>query len=184
MGKGVGDIYIQASCRILLTKTYSIQDCTEYDTLTSDKNKHTFKTGSGSLTYSSNGLNVAGNTNTDSYTQNSVVLPSEYTLEVDIDFVQSSGWTSAIVCEDMFIAKNGNQGLQFIKISANQIVDSYATSDVTGALKLERTGTQFKVYWKSTLVKTITDISSTNAYGFMTYNNRQATFKNLKIKPL
>ena len=54
----------------------------------------------------------------------------------------------------------------------------------TGTLKVKRTGTSMEIYWNDTLLDTITGISSTGATGFRTYNNRQATFKNLRIKAL
>ena len=76
-----------------------------------------------------------------------------------------------------------NINLNFIRISANVIV-SNANITPTGTLKLERTGTQFKIYWNGTLIQTVTNISSTNGYGFFTYINRKGLFKNLKIKPL
>ena len=170
---------------MFLTKTYSIQDCTEYDTLTTDKQKYTVTSGSATLNYSSDGLLITGTVASDTVISNSLVLPSEYTAELDVNF-NASGWSGSIVFEDMFIALDDNSNkLYFFKLSSNTQISSISNFTTnTGTLKIKRTGTTIEVYLNGNLIQTLTNISTTNKYGFRTYNGRTLRVKNLKIKPL
>ena len=66
--QGVGDIQVYAKVRTLVSKTYSLEDCIFYDSLTTDKSLFTLVQGGATLSYSSNGLKYTGtSTSGDTY---------------------------------------------------------------------------------------------------------------------
>ena len=128
---------------------------------------------------------MAGTVASDTVISNSLVLPSEYTAELDVN-LSASGWSGSIVFEDMFIALDDNSNkLYFFKQSTNTQISNISnfTTNI-GTLKIKRTGTTIEVYLNGSLIQTLTNISTTNSYGFRTYNGRTLRIKNLKIKPL
>ena len=84
---------------------------------------------------------MTGTVSSDTVISNSLVLPSEYTAELDVNF-NASGWSGSIVFEDMFIALDDKSNkLYFFKQSTNTQISNISNFTTnTGTLKIKRTG--------------------------------------------
>jgi hypothetical protein len=172
---------------MFLTKTYGIEDCIFYDSLTTDKSLFTLVQGTASLVYSNNGLKYTGTSNTDCIHKWNRDLPDgSYTFECDVTDITSNGYSTAIGTEDAMILRNSN-GYYARKISTSG--DFFVNKNHSAPLHLliEVTGTTsktIKYYIDDTLLGTGSNVSRNKQFVFRSYNNRMIQIKDLKIKPL
>ena len=187
MGKDAYTIYIQAICRSV-NDTVQILDLFYYNPLTSDNNHYTITGGSATINYSNDGLKITGTATTDTTVENTVLtLPDEYTAEFDITNWGTDAYSCSIGFEDVFMVHhNNNKKLHFFKLSTNTQISNTDVSETStsATYKIERTGTSIKLYKNNTLIRTLTNISTTHNHYIMTYKNRWSTIKNLKIHEL
>lgn len=174
------------SC-ILVSKIYDISDYYYYDGQTVDKNRYTRTGGTGTLSYSNTGLKVTGTQSTIAlFTNNVLTLPSSYILEltyVDGSNTQGSLYYGGIGVDDLYLDITQNF-INVSKISNNytQIttIDALTSGDV---LKLEMDNGTMKISINDVL-KTTQSITHTGQFFYRTYNGRNLTTKDLKVKPL
>ena len=184
---GVGDISIVAECRNL-QETYSIEDCINYDSLTSASGKWTIPSGVTSQ-YSSDGWQLSAN----AYKQIKLTekLTSACSVEFTlVDYSTPSGRNAPVI---VYAYTNGettpNQ-----HILSNPSSTSFNVCDTTinralvkgGVYRIEYTSSTIKVYENGTLLG-----SASNNVGLPTRfefhqgaGGRYAIYKDLKIKPL
>ena len=99
-GTGAGDITITASV-MSLQKTYEIEDCYYYDSLTVDKSRYTVISGIPLLTYNSNGLTVNSNVSQVGLVKNTaLVLPNDYEAEITITNAPAGQYCGGICFDD------------------------------------------------------------------------------------
>ena len=189
---GSGDISLTAEVGSLVSETYSIEDCIFYDSLTTDKGLFSITAGTGTLTYSSNGLKMTGTANNDSIGLLSQQLPeSSYTIEctvTDATVVTSGGYTTSLCVEDTMMLDNKNDGIYARKISASgEFFDSHVHYSAPNVMLWEVTGTTsktIKFYKDSSYLGQGTSITRNREFKFRSYNNRMIQVKDLKVKPL
>lgn len=186
---GAGDIVFKAEVETIQSSTITIQDCYIYDELTIDKNRYTLTSGTGTLTYNSEGATALGTAFTDTfwYSPENYLPSTNYTCEIDITDWGSNG-CSDLGIEQMFIGINPNTSSVevYVNRGSGYSRDYYGTiTFVKGnTFKFEVTGTtskSVKVYYDGTLLTTINNVPTSSKQFFKTYNNRSTTFKNLKI---
>ena len=186
-GTGVGDVSVEVSYGTLLQKTYSIEDCINYDSLTSASGKWTIPSGVTSQ-YSSDGWKVSAN----AYKQ--IKLTEKLTSDCSVEFtvVDYSTPTSSYTPVIVYAYTNGETTPnQMIMMNYLSRIDVLGTSInhalVKGAVyKIEYTASTIKVYENDTLLA-----SASNSVGLPTRfefhmgaNGRYAIYKDLKVKPL
>ena len=186
MGKGVGDLYIKAICG-LFSKTYEVEDCIVYDSLTSASGKWTIPSGVTS-SYSSDGWRISAS----SYKQIKLTekLTSacsvEFTL-IDYNKVSSGGsvliyqYTNGETTPNQELVNSGNSS------SRPTILGTQVSHDLIK-------GAVYKIVYDSTMEFYENDTllaSATNNVNFPTRfewhmgaNSRYAIYKDLKVKPL
>ena len=187
LGKDAYTLYIRGNCGSV-TDTVEILDLFYYDTLTVDKQRYTTVSGSPSLTYSSNGLNV--NTNISQIglvKNNSLTLPSDYEAEMTITYAPSTSEGGGI-CFDDWLFDCGGTGLNgavTYKLSNTSRLNTNIRRAVTNdVVKIIKTGTTIKLYINDSLIVTNTVSDDNHLQQFRTYRNRSMTFKDLKIHEL
>ena len=186
--KGVGDVTITVEC-MSLQETYTIEDCLNYDSLTSNSGKWTVPSGVTSQ-YSDNGWKVSAN----GYKQ--IKLTDKLTSACSVEFTvvdYGSSSMSSYPPVIIYAYTNGettpNQPIITIwnSSSFNAVDQRINHALVKGAVyKIEYTSSTLKVYENGTLLAT-----ANNNVGFPTRfefhmgtNSRNATYKDLKVKPL
>lgn len=186
---GAGDLTLTAKAEDIISNNLQITDCIIYDELTVDKNRYTLTSGTGTLTYNSEGATALGTTFTDTfwYSPENYLPSTDYTCEIDITDWGSNG-CSDLGIEYMFIGINPNTSSVevYVNRGSGYSRDYYGTiTFVKGnTFKFEVTGTtskSVKVYYDGTLLTTINNVPTSSKQFFKTYNNRSTTFKNLKI---
>lgn len=173
---------------MLLTKTYAIEDCLVYDSLTSASGKWTIPSGVTS-TYSSDGWKVTAS----SYKQVKLTdkLTSDCSVEFTlVDYSTPSGTNSSVI---IFAYTNGettpNQGILSNPTSSTISVleTTLNRSLIKGAVyRIEYTSSTLKVYENNVLLG-----QASNTVGLPTRfefhegsGGRYAVYKDLKLKPL
>lgn len=177
---------------MFVSETYVVEDCYFYDSLTTDRSLFTITSGTGTLTYSSNGLKMAGTANNDSIGLLSQQLPeNSYTVEctvTDATVVTSGGYTTGLCVEDTMMMDNRSDGIYARKISVSgDFFDSHVHYSAPNVMKWEVTGTTsktIKFYKDSSYLGQGTSISRNREFKFRSYNNRMIQVKDLKVKPL
>ena len=154
----------------------------DYDPLTSDHSKFS---GSGlSASYSSNGLSVTGNTNSDSFYLYQGTLPSTFSIEYEfVGITYPSGtnvYSSEVYVKGVGFGKNKQSGLFTTSTGGLSYVSGSLTSG--DIIKVEYNGSNGKFYINNTLITTIS--TSSGNTGLKSHNQRNIQLKNLKIKPL
>lgn len=156
-----------------------------YDSLTVDKSRYTTVSGSPSLTYSSNGLNVNTSVAQVGLVKNNfLTLPSDYEAKITVTTVPSNEGRTGICFDDLLIDGSSSNTV-FYKLSntSNKGSSNSVIYDNT-VVKVRKQGSTFTVYFDDVQKWTGT-ISDDNHYQqFRTYRNRSTTFKDLKIKAL
>ena len=183
---GVGDVSFEAKCN-LLTKTYAVEDCYFYNSLTSDNSLFTLVQGTASLEYSNTGLKYTGTATTDCIHQLNAELPNgEYTVECDVTALPSSGYSTGIGTEDAQILK-GNTGLYARYISKSGDFFNNKSYTIPFHLKIEVTGSTsktIKYYKDDVLMGTGSNVTQNKQLRLRSYSGRYIKIKDLKIKPL
>ena len=186
--QGVGDVTITAEC-MNLQETYELEDCYFYDTLTTDKQLFSIATGSGTLTYSNDGLTFRDSTSSETKVLFDKQLPtSDYEVSYDIVAYENTNNKPQVCFEDFFLGINNN-GYYGRRVSASgNIWNETGSPTPPHTIKHKITGTSSKTvetYQNSTLLGTSTSINQTRVMQIFAYENgRSITFTNLKIKPL
>ena len=190
VGKGSGDLNIQCSCRMFLSEIYELEDIYKYDSLTEDNNQYSVTNGSFQFNYNSNGLTANGTTRSDCYAVYSdLILPTEYiasftyigSVNPDGDYMTEIGFENAFVnyrpnAHTFYIRKNGSAQTS-IPLILNE--GDIISLKVTGT-----TSKTFEIYVNNELKLTHSGINQTGTHRLKSYNNRNTTFKDLKIKAL
>ena len=173
---------------MFLQETYSIEDCINYDSLTSASGKWTIPSGVTSQ-YSSDGWQLSAN----AYKQIKLTekLTSACSVEFTlVDYSTPSGRNSPVI---VYAYTNGettpNQ-----HILSNPSSTSFNVCDTTinralvkgGVYRIEYTSSTIKVYENGTLLATANNnVGLPTRFEFhMGANSRYAIYKDLKIKPL
>ena len=173
--------------RIFLQETYGIEDCVIDDSLTTDNNLFNYVQGTANMEYSDNGLKYTGTATTDCIHKLTQVLPDgDYTVDVDVTDISSSGYATAIGTEDAMITRGPN-GLYARKISVSGDFFFGVSFTLPFHIKIEVTGTTsktIKYYKDGTLLGTGSNISQNKTFVLRSYDGRMIQLKNLKIKAL
>lgn len=171
----------------MVTKTYAVEDCYFYNSLTSDNSLFTLVQGTASLEYSNTGLKYTGTATTDCIHQLNAELPNgEYTVECDVTALPSSGYSTGIGTEDAQILK-GNTGLYARYISKSGDFFNNGNSSTPFHLLIEVTGSTsktIKYYRNDSLLGTGNNVTQNKQLRLRSYSGRYITIKDLKIKPL
>lgn len=174
------------SC-ILVSKTFSVEDCILYDPLTSNSGKWTIPSGVNS-TYSSNGWNVSAN----AYKQ--VKLTDKLTTDcsVEITIADYSNWNPMGVI--IYAYTNGettpNQAILTggsSNASNRKVFDTLLDHDLIkgGKYRIEYTSSTLKVYENDVLLgQASSSVGLPTRFEFHTSTDRWAIYKDLKVKPL
>lgn len=186
--QGVGDVTITVEC-MNLQETYELEDCYFYDTLTTDKQLFSIATGSGTLTYSNDGLTFRDSTSSETKVLFDKQLPtSDYEVSYDIVAYGNTNNKPQVCFEDFFLGINNN-GYYGRRVSASgNLWGESGSPTPPHTIRHKITGTSSKTvetYQNSTLLGTSTSINQTRVMQIFAYENgRSITFTNLKIKPL
>lgn len=184
---GGGDVVFSATKNSLSSNSLTVEDCTFYDSFTSDNSRFTLVQGTASLEYSNTGLKYTGTATTDCIYQLNAELPNgEYTVECDVTALPSSGYSSGIGTEDAQILK-GNTGLYARYISKSGDFFNNKSYTIPFHLKIEVTGSTsktIKYYKDDVLMGTGSNVTQNKQLRLRSYSGRYITIKDLKIKPL
>ena len=183
--QGVGDVEFEFKCGAL-TETYIVQDYYYYDSLTTDKSRYTTISGTPSLTYSSDGLEVNTSVAQVALIRNNfITLPNNYEAEITITYNGNNVHGSGICFDDWLLDSGEYSKCVSYKLSnTSKLSDNLAKFNTGDVVKIVKQGTSISYYLNGTLVVTNT-ISNDNHYQqFRTYQNRKTVFKDLKIKQL
>lgn len=170
-----------------VTETYSIEDCINYDSLTSASGKWTIPSGVTSQ-YSSDGWKVSAN----AYKQ--IKLTDKLTSDCSVEFtlVDYSTPTSSYAPVIIYAYTNGettpNQSiLQNYSSYLDVLGTRLSQSLVKGAVyRIEYTSSTIKVYENGTLLGSASsNVGLPTRFEFhQGSNSRYAIYKDLKVKPL
>ena len=191
LGKSVGDIYIQASCRTLVSKTYALRDLWFYDPLTSDSGHWNWDSTT-IHTYSNNGVNFKRSMGTgNAFNTCKIDLPSEF--EAEITYMGGTAYTIETIFGGMGwtydVANQRSWG--YYRTSLDSTQDQHnitinGTVSVGDVFKFVRQNGTLKIYqndvekWSMTAPTPLYD-----KIVFQTFSNsRNTTLKDLKIKQL
>lgn len=189
---GSGDVSFTAEVGIILSETYGLEDCLDFDPLTSDNSKFT-KTGSATITYNSNGLSMVGSANSTSLYKYNGTVPTDFILEYDVVSytLGSYDFSSEILVSHTAISNGKVSGSNKTRFGtfpdANYGNTGFTYTDVTLIsapyhLKIVVDSGTATFYVDNVQVHQRT--AGTADVGFKSYNNRGVLVKNMKIKPL
>ncbi len=188
-GEGTGDIYIKSSASSILSDPYSIEDCIDYQPLTSNATASRWTIPSGvTSNYSSDGWKLTAN----AYKQ--IKLTDKLTTDCSVEFTISD-FSSNSVAVIVYAYTNG-ETTPNIKIltggsssaSDRQVFNNAIGHELIkgGKYRIEYTSSTLKVYEDNVLLG-----SASNTVGLPTRfewhtgaNSRYAIYKDLKVKPL
>ena len=186
---GSGDITFTAEVDgTLLTKTYSIEDCTYYHDMTSADSTHWTIPASANASYSSNGMKLQGSSWSDCYLE--IPLTKPYSVEFDL-----TQWTGSTTYMHYFYdSTKATRLLNVYKTDTNTTVldvsGSYAnrwssTIPEGSHVKIEIDNDIARLYVNDDLkVSKSYTMPSKSIFGVTGATNRTTTWKNIKIKPL
>ena len=178
---------------MFVSETYSVEDCLDYDLMTSNSGKWNIPSAMQSaISYNSNGMTVSGLSSGQSMT-----LKTSYNVPVAVEFdliaSSSSGNydnASPQLCIDGTLHNHNSITIKpkslIIQTGNNSgSFTDHSVSSVLGTYKIVMQSTQYSVYLDGTLVATQSNasISSTN-FLILSSSNRSFTMKNVKIKPV
>lgn len=185
--QGAGDVTITAEC-MSLQETYTIEDCLNYDSLTSDSGKWTVPSGVTSQ-YSDNGWKVSAN----GYKQ--IKLTDKLTSDCSVEFTLVDYSTPSGNNPSVIITAYTNG-----ETTPHQIILNNPTSStinilgtilnrslIKGAVyRIDYTSSTISIYENGTLLATAnSSVGLPTRFEFhMGANGRNATYKDLKVKPL
>ena len=188
--QGIGDISITAKVGSLVSKTYSLEDCRDYQPLTSNAHESRWTIPSGvTSSYSDNGWRISAN----GYKQ--VKLTDKLTTACSVEFTISDysnvatqavivfAYTNGETTPNLAILQGGTSASNLRKVFTTQLDHDLIKG---GKYRIEYTTSTIKVYENNALLG-----ESTNTIGFPTRfewhigaNGRYAIYKDLKVKPL
>lgn len=187
ISQGVGDVTITVECENI-TQTITIEDCLDYDSLTSNSGKWTIPSGVTSQ-YSDNGWKISAN----SYNQIKLTdkLASACSVEFTlVDYSTPSGGNAPVI---VYAYTNGettpNQGILGNPTSSTISVlgTTLNRSLIKGAVyRIDYTSSTISVYENDTLLGSANNnVGLPTRFEFhMGANSRYAIYKDLKLKPL
>jgi hypothetical protein len=186
--QGVGDVTITVEC-MNLQETYTIEDCINYDSLTSNSGKWTIPSGVTSQ-YSDNGWKVSAN----AYKQ--IKLTDKLTSDCSVEFTVVDYYSSSMSSYPPVIIYAYTNGEttpnQLLLMNTGASAFTALTDTINhavvkgGVYRIEYTSSTLKVYENGTLLATAnSSVGLPTRFEFhMGANSRNATYKDLKIKPL
>lgn len=186
---GVGDTNVSINCT-LVSKTYSLEDCRDYQPLTSNAHESRWTIPSGvTSSYSDNGWRISAN----GYKQ--VKLTDKLTTACSVEFTISDysnvdtqavivfAYTNGETTPNLAILQGGTSASNLRKVFTTQLDHDLIKG---GKYRIEYTTSTIKVYENNALLG-----ESINTIGFPTrfewhmgVNGRYAIYKDLKVKPL
>ena len=189
---GAGDVSLKAEADngTLVSKTYSLEDCRDYQPLTSNAHESRWTIPSGvTSSYSDNGWRISAN----GYKQ--VKLTDKLTTACSVEFTISDysnvatqavivfAYTNGETTPNLAILQGGTSASNLRKVFTTQLDHDLIKG---GKYRIEYTTSTIKVYENNALLG-----ESTNTIGFPTRfewhigaNGRYAIYKDLKVKPL
>ena len=173
--------------RIILQKTYELQDVDYYNTFLENYNGFTVPTGVSASISPTDGLTVVGTTTNTVLTSYDNTLPSDFVVEMDIvAFGLGTYNVSAepYVCDTSLANRKDGSTNRTTLYSFNP--DSYTNYYYHPApfhLKIVKQGTTVSYYIDDVLLGSRNSNGAINL-GFRTYQNRSVTVKNYLIKAL
>jgi len=196
VSQGIGDVVFTFECGNL-QETYTIEDCSFYDSQTSSKSRYTTTSGSANIAYSPYGVTIAGTTSTDTLVKNTAItLPdNNYILEVTLtllggDSVSEKGTAYGGLCVDNLLLEMYSGVIDVYQLNPLSSKGSINTGVSNGdILKIEKENGTLKIYINNEF-KMSTSVSFTHEYYHRTYKRgssysaRSITAKDLKIKLL
>jgi hypothetical protein len=186
--QGVGDVTITVEC-MSLQETYAIEDCLNYDSLTSNSGKWTIPSGVTSQ-YSDNGWKVSAN----AYKQ--IKLTDKLTSACSVEFTVVDYYSSSMSSYPPVIIYAYTNGEttpnQLLLMNTGASAFTALTDTINhavvkgGVYRIEYTSYTLKVYENGTLIATAnSSVGLPTRFEFhMGANSRYATYKDLKVKPL
>ena len=185
---GAGDVTFTVECG-LLQETYSIEDCIDYDSLTSNHNKFSVS-GGVSATYNDTGLSVLGTSTANSYYMYQGTVPTNYIFECDVVSMRLGRYDASTelitnYCGISNISQTAGAKTRYATFDTNYSFINY--SDETRHnppfhLKVEINNGNCTYFIDDVQVHQRSCGQSN--LGFKTYSNRGMVIKNMKIKPL
>ena len=190
LGKGTGDIYIKSNVDSIISSEIYVEDCIDYQPLTSNAHQSRWTIPSGvTSTYSSDGWRLTAN----AYKQ--VKLTEKLTSACSVEFTLSNCSANSNGASVIIFAYTNGETTPNIKIltggtsktSDRVVFNTQLDHDlIIGAkYRIEYTSSTLKVYENNTLLG-----SASNTVGLPTRfewhigTNRYAIYKDLKVKPL
>ena len=186
-GNHAGDLNIQASCGIILSQSFVVQDYYYYDSQTVDKSRYTVTTGTANLSYSNNGFKCIGTATTDIFVKNTALtLPTNYEAEFTVTGrVTDSANHYGGICFDDALFNFGKTTISYYRLSTISTLGSVNYSLQDGdVIKVRMENNTCSIYINDVLKISKSGINNTGIYQHRTYNNRGLTIKDLKIREL
>ena len=189
---GIGDVSFEAKCN-LLTKTYDIEDCINYDAMTSNSGKWTIPSAC-STAYDSNGAKFGTAT---SYSQ--VKLTDKLTAPCSVEFTlvdYNSDWNdspSLLIFQYTNGETTPNQQLLSGGFATKRSFTVFGTTTINHVLvkgakyKIEYGSSTMKVYENGTQLASTSNtvgLPTKFEYHIGTGGNRWLKVKDVKVKPL
>ena len=189
--QGIGDISFYAKSGSLVSETYDIEDCIDYDALTSASDKWTIPSNAGTR-YTNNGMTLTASSWADLYFNNPINTPCSFEFDL-IDYSASSSNTpyfafylwNAVKSTRLIQFTNGNNNKLSLQQYGGTTNETNYTSPKNSHIRLEINNNKLTAY-----VDDIEKISYTYnmpsewILGIASGANRSLTWKNMKIKPL
>ena len=187
-GEGAGDLYIKSSVDSIISSEIYVEDCIDYQPLTSNAHQSRWTipsavTSSSTFGYSSTGWKF-GNASAYSIIELNNVPSLPYSLEFYISSVTNSSNPQPILNmktdnseEAVYIGRSNNKS-EFMGSSINR-----ATTGST-LLRMELKANEQKLYINDVLITTKTKSLSDLPLTLHTGSNRMIEIKDWKIKPL
>ena len=183
ISQGFGDVEFEFKCNLVI-KTFVIHDYYYYDSLTVDKQRYTTINGSPSLSYSSNGLNINTSATSVALVRNNfLTLPSSY--EAELTITEQINYGGGICFDDTLWDISSPKNSSIYKLSNTSLLVSNLNKFNTGDIvKIKKQDSTFTYYINDVQIWTGTITGDTHYQQFRTYQNRGATYKDLKIRQL
>ena len=187
---GVGDISLTASDGTLVSETFSIEDCIDYDTLTSNHNKFTL-TGSATTIYSSDGLSMKGTSSSTALYMYNGTIPTDYILEYDVVSFTIGAWDSSGEILTSHIGLSETKQSNVVKTRFMTFSNDYSSysgyndlTRVTPPYHLKIVVENGTATYYCDNVEIHSRSTGSTDMGFKAMNNRAVAVKNMKLKPL
>ena len=175
---------------IFVSETYSLEDCIDYDPLTSNTGKWDFPSGT-TVNYNSNGMYISASGWKDGYFHNTYTKP--YSVEFELADYSASG-SNTFYMALYFYNSSKSRLAQAQTINNNKTaIGAYSgtpteisyTIPKGSIVRIDIESNSMKLYVDDELkVSSTYDLASPSIVGVTTAGNRSTTYKDWKIKPL